>query len=140
MLIAQVPRRFYWAFVDRKDVHDLYPFSVLPLLGWAETSWLMACRVRHSTFSRNVLDTLVNSWLREAFATWSASSLALLCLIIISFSFLPNAFPLGKIFLRCQQNISTTIDDQHPLAHGIFPFEMEIALSIISTCFLQKQY
>ena len=81
------------------------------------------------------------NWLfREAFAISKAISLTFLFMITISVSFLPSAFLLGKIFLRCEQNISTTIYDQHKFVHGILPFEMEIALSIISTCFFQKQY
>ena len=87
----------------------------------------------------------MNWLLREAFAISKAICLTFLFMITISVSFLPNAFLLGKIFLRCEQNISTTIHAQHEFAHlfsahGILPFEMEIALSIISTCFFQKQY
>jgi hypothetical protein len=65
----------------------------------------------------------VNLWLRDAFDISRASFLTFLFTISITFSFLPNAFPLGKIFLRCEQNISTAIHDQHKFIHFVSLFQ-----------------
>jgi hypothetical protein len=65
----------------------------------------------------------VNLWLRDAFDISRASFLTFLFTISISFSFLPNAFRLGKIFFLYQQNISTTIHAQNEFNHFVSLFQ-----------------